>query len=104
MSKKPQKSRHRVPVREMVSDPIDDRYQREVDYSTARLERAWRKAQAALEASRRKAERAALAAAANLADVRLQREHRRLDREVAERMTELLRIEQLMSAVPWCQP
>lgn len=103
MSKKPRRSRHRVPVFDMVSDPIDERYQREVDYSTSRLERAWRKAQAALEAAQRRAEKAAAAAAANLADVRLQRDLRRLDREVAERMAEVLRIEHLM-ALPWSEP
>lgn len=102
MSKKPRRSRHRVPVLEMVSDPIDERYQREVDYSTSRLERAYRKAQAALEAAQRRADKAAQAAQVNLGDVRLQRESRKFDRLVAERVAELLRIEKLMVSVPWC--
>lgn len=44
MSKKPKKSRHRVPVWDMRSDEISDRYQIEVDYATNRLMRRYEKA------------------------------------------------------------
>ena len=60
MSKKPLQSRHRIPdaALELRADPITDRYQAEVDASVARLERAYRKAQAALEAAERRADKA----------------------------------------------
>lgn len=58
MSKKPKKSRHRVPFREMASDPITEDYQAEVDHSTAELERRYARAEKALERAKQKAERA----------------------------------------------
>lgn len=56
MSKKPRRSRHRVPILEMRSDPITPEYQAEIDQSVARLERRYRKAEAALQAAERRAE------------------------------------------------
>src|SRR6516225_5204812 len=60
MSKKPKQSRHRIPACALglKSDPIDERYQMEVDMSTHRLERAYAKAQKALAAAEARAERA----------------------------------------------
>lgn len=58
MSKHPKRSRHRVPpLVGLVSDPIDERYQVEVDVSTARLEQRYRRAEKALRAAEAKAER-----------------------------------------------
>ncbi|MEN6535089.1 MAG: hypothetical protein ABFD89_15600 [Bryobacteraceae bacterium] len=61
MSKKPPRSRHRIPsfVLEQKSDPIDDRYEVEVEASTARLERRYRKLQKALANAEAKASRIA---------------------------------------------
>lgn len=48
---------HRVPVREIGSDPITPEYQAEVDRSTAKLERAHAAALRRLEAATARAER-----------------------------------------------
>lgn len=61
MSKKPTRSRHRIPAiaySPKDSEPIDERYQAEIDASMARLERMHRRAQKALDAAERRAERA----------------------------------------------
>jgi len=98
VSKKPHRSRHRVPtLAAVVSDPVDERYQCEVDYSTARLEKAWRKAQAGLEAAERRSAKAAQVAHRSLHNVRLQREHQRLIRLVEVRRAELREVEKLMT-------
>lgn len=59
MSKKPKRSRHRIPdcAFELRSDPIDERYQAEIDASTRRLEQRYRKAEQALAKAEAKAER-----------------------------------------------
>lgn len=61
MSKKPSQSRHRIPAfvldNAMQCDPIDDRYQAEIDASMAKLERQFAKAQKAHEAALAKQER-----------------------------------------------
>jgi chromosome segregation ATPase len=57
MSKKPQKSRHRVPLLEVKCDPIDEQYQAEIDQSIARLEARYRKVERALAEAEIKAER-----------------------------------------------
>lgn len=98
MSKKPHKSRHRVPV---LSDPesatLDERYQREVDYSSSRLERAYRKAQNALAAAEKRAAKAEAAYVRNVRNVRLRRDHERLQILVEDRRAELRQIELLMT-------
>jgi len=61
VSKKPTRSRHRIPAiafSPKESEPIDERYQAEIDASMARLERMYRSAQKALESAERRAERA----------------------------------------------
>lgn len=59
MSKKPKRSRHRVPtIHVMRSDPVTAEYQREVDASVARLEARYRKAQKGLAAAELRAQRA----------------------------------------------
>lgn len=59
MSKHPKRSRHRIPdcALQLRSDPIDERYQTEVDMSVNRLEARYRKAAKALAAAEAKAER-----------------------------------------------
>ena len=52
MSKKPKRSRHRVPAPQtMRSDPISERYQIEVDYATNRLQRRYERALKARDAA-----------------------------------------------------
>jgi hypothetical protein len=65
MSKKPKRSRHRIPLcaLEPRSEPVTPEYQAEVDASMDRLERRYRKAQKALEAAEARAERARVHAA-----------------------------------------
>ena len=58
MSKKPKRSRHRVPTLAMASDEVTTEYQGEVDASMERLRRRYEKAQKALAQSEEKAERA----------------------------------------------
>lgn len=58
MSKKPKRSRHRVPALSVMSDPVDAEYQAEVDLSMAHLEKRYAKAQKALAAAELKAQRA----------------------------------------------
>ncbi|SLD50621.1 Uncharacterised protein [Mycobacteroides abscessus subsp. bolletii] len=55
---KVRKSRHRVPTLAMTSDPIDERYQAEIDTATNRLERRYRRAQCALQKAQARAQRA----------------------------------------------
>lgn len=59
MSKRPKRSRHRIPdcALQPKSEPITERYQAEIDASTARLEQRYRKAEKALAAAEAKAER-----------------------------------------------
>lgn len=86
MSKRPKKSRHRIPSNlPMRSDIITDRYQVEIDRSTTRLERHWRRAKKALVAAEAKHARAAGAARV-----------RELGKLVAMRRDELQKIEILM--------
>lgn len=80
----------------MVSDPVDERYQREVDYSSARLERAYRKAAHALEAAEKRAARAEAAFTRNVRSTRLRGDHVRLQALVEERRRELRQIAALM--------
>lgn len=98
MTKKPRRSRHRIPL---LADPesvvLDDRYQREVDYSSSRLERAYRKAQNALAAAEKRAAKAEAAFVRNVRNVRLRRDHERLQALVEDRRAELRQIEKLMT-------
>lgn len=98
MSKKPHKSRHRVPV---LPDPesaiLDERYQREVDYSTSRLQRVYRKAASALAAAEKRAEKARVALERNTRNVRLRRDHERLVSLVEDRRRELREVAALMT-------
>jgi hypothetical protein len=57
VSKKPARSRHRIPACALQSrlEPISERYQTEVDMSTTRLEQRYRRAQKALEAAEQRA-------------------------------------------------
>lgn len=98
MSKKPHTSRHRVPLFDNFADDpiIDERYQREVDYSTARLERAYRRAQNALQAAEKRAAKAEAAFAANVRSTRLRGDHERLQALVEDRRRELRQIAALM--------
>lgn len=100
MSKKPKKSRHRIPPEALVirSDPIDERYQAEIDVSITRLERRYRRAQKALEAAERRAERARrdLATVSNSRRRAKQRYYDQLLLLVEERRRELREIELLM--------
>lgn len=59
MSRRQKRTRHRIPAvaLELKSDPIDERYWAEVEASTSRLERQYRKATKALAAAEAKAER-----------------------------------------------
>lgn len=60
MSKRPKRSRHRIPAIAFApkdSEHVDERYQAEVDAAMSRLERMYRNAQKALEAAERRAER-----------------------------------------------
>lgn len=59
MPKKSKGSRHRIPFRELKSDPITPEYQAEVDRSTAELELRYAKAQKALERAEEKRARIA---------------------------------------------
>lgn len=56
MSKKPKRSRHRIPTLAFapISDPVDERYQIEVDYSTNRLQRKYAQAVKAKERAEKK--------------------------------------------------
>lgn len=58
MSKKPKRSRHRIPTLAIRSDPVTDDYQAEIDASMERLARRHARAQKAAEAAELKAERA----------------------------------------------
>ena len=60
MSKKPKRSRHRVPTLAMASDEVTTEYQSEVDASMERLRKRYEKTQKALTQSEEKAERARL--------------------------------------------
>ena len=57
VSKKPKASRHRIPFREMTSDPVTPEYQAEVDQSMADLERRYAKAEKALQRAEQKRQR-----------------------------------------------
>jgi hypothetical protein len=103
MPKKPKHSRHRIPdcALQPKSDPIDDRYQAEIDASVGRLEARYRRAEKALAAAERRAEtaRAELeAAAASSARAARQRRYDRLLLIVEDRRRELREIERLMAA------
>lgn len=70
------------------SDPIDDRYQREIDSSLRKAEKAWRQAQKSAERAERQA-----ATQPNPETIATRNEARRL---VLQRLEELRRIEKLM--------
>lgn len=85
MSKKPKHSRHRVPAQALVvrSDPVDERYQVEVDYATTRLQRRYERSLKARDAVLRRL-RAAIernAKASYLAELRRQLEIREYELE-----------------------
>lgn len=93
------KSRHRIPLREMHSDPIDDRYQTEVDYSTNRLQRRYERMIKARDAAQH---RLAVAIERNRQASQLAE----LRRQLELREYELIEIVKLMqpntrSNVPW---
>jgi hypothetical protein len=92
---KVRKSRHRVPILAAPESAlISGRYQVEVDMSTQRLERRYRKAQRALEAAEK---RAAKAWAEVLKKTRgARRRHLDLQALVEDRRRELREIERLM--------
>jgi len=101
MSKHPKRSRHRIPdcALELHSDPISERYQVEVDYSTNRLMRRYERALKARDAALAKLNTAITrnARAARLAE---------LQRQLDIREYELGEIVKLMqpgdrSKVPW---
>src|SRR6516165_4192256 len=101
MSKKPKRSRHRIPTCALQprSDPISDRYWAEVWASTARLERQYRKAAKALEAAEQRAEKAhaaVQAAQTRAANRQAQRHYDKLLLIVEDRRRELRIIEGLM--------
>jgi hypothetical protein len=101
MSKKPKRSRHRIPACALQpkSDPVDERYQAEIDASITKLEARYRKAEKALAAAERRAEaaRAELAAAAATASrAARQRRYDQLLLIVEARRRELHQIELLM--------
>jgi hypothetical protein len=101
MAKKPHKSRHRIPTcaLEPRSDPIDERYQAEIDASMAHLERRYRRGQKALEAAERRAQRAARELEAAIGAAARRARQRRYDTLlliVEDRRRELREIELLM--------
>lgn len=98
MSKKPNKSRHRVPTHalQLRSDPISERYQREIDMSMERLEQRYRKAQRALQVTERKVERARREAEDNTRNRENRRKYNELLELVEQRRRELRQIELLM--------
>jgi len=100
MSKNHSRSRHRIPdcALELKPDPIDERYQAEIDASIAKLEQRYRRAQKALEAAARRAERGRVAVehARTSAKKRVQRDYDKLLLIVEERRAELREIEILM--------
>ena len=75
---KKHKSRHRIPdcAFALRSDPIDERYQTEVDYSTSRLQRRYERALKVREAAQR---RLSLAINSNAKSSRLAELQRQLD-------------------------
>jgi hypothetical protein len=79
MAKK-RRSRHRIPAcaLELKSDPIDERYQTEVDYATNRLQRRYERAVKARDAAQRRLALALTqsAKASRLAELRRQVEMR----------------------------
>ncbi len=92
---KVRKSRHRIPTLTMTSDPIDERYQAEVDAATNRLERRHRRAQLALQKAEARALRAQQLHATQPS--RANRDIRNsLERLVEQRRRELRDIERLM--------
>jgi chromosome segregation ATPase len=94
MSKKPARSRHRIPTLAVrPSDPVDDRYQAEIDASVGRLTRRYEAAQKRLQAAEAKAERLA-----NIVQPKpTERRHlAELMHEVQRRREELAEIERLM--------
>lgn len=94
---KQRKSRHRVPTLRMQSEPIDARYQIEVDMSTNRLERRYRRAQKALAAAEARAEHAHQALEAAATGIRrLRRQYDDLWLVVERRRAELREVELLM--------
>lgn len=89
------KSRHRVPTLTAMPEPvISERYQTEIDMSTQRLERRYRKAQRALEAAEKRAARAWADVVKNARGAK--RRHSDLQALVEERRAELREIERLM--------
>jgi hypothetical protein len=89
MSKK-HKSRHRIPdcALQLRSDPIDERYQTEVDYATNRLQRRYERAVRARDAAQR---RLALALEQSAKASRLAELRRQLDMREYE-LNEIVRL------------
>lgn len=94
MSKKPKTSRHRVPTEYVrPADPIDDRYQAEIDRSVSRLTKKYEAARKRLEAAEARAEKLEKAKNLKLAQ---QKELRDLQKVIDERRRELHELEVLM--------
>jgi hypothetical protein len=86
VSKKPKRTRHRIPAcaYQPAPDLIDDRYQAQIDASVARLERAYRKAQKALSAAEERLSRAETKPAPPALIVNLRTEVDTRERELRE--------------------
>ncbi|SHU20739.1 Uncharacterised protein [Mycobacteroides abscessus subsp. abscessus] len=93
MSKKPKRSRHRIPTLTITSDPITPEYQAEVDASMERLRRRYEKAQKALADAEARAERAAVHAE-NLA-----RKQAEAERVAANRLAEEQRLTEYIERI-----
>jgi rhamnose utilization protein RhaD (predicted bifunctional aldolase and dehydrogenase) len=92
--------KHRVPVRPVRSDPVDERYQREVDASTDRAVRAYDRAVGALEAAEALLERRAREAARKGAKAQQRRAYEDALAVVELRRLELEKLYRLMQASP----
>lgn len=84
------KMRHRVPNRPPRPEPISERYQAEVDHATAKLERAYMRAQKRLEVAERRAHRVEVRAKPKPKDIEV------AWAEVELRRQELAEIQKLM--------
>lgn len=108
MSKKPKKSRHKVPVSQLWrSDPITPEYQAEVDRSTERLQREYEKALKAKERAERRRERAEknkrIAEEQRLSAAKrrkAEREYEQRLREYEDAYNEFKRMERMVTAYP----
>lgn len=93
MSKKPKKSRHRIPTLSMTSDPVDADYQAEVDASMERLRKRYERAEKALVAAEAKAERSREQAE------RLAAKQQEAERVLANRKAEEERLQQYIANI-----